>query len=128
MNGFDTIWPSQCAVHLQEYEAHIAAQLALLRGWLALEPVAYLDKVDAVWRELCEALLTTRQIFLYLDRTHVVSATPHRSLFDTGLAVLRNHLAANPQVSNVGKLRLSGLEWLLTVQQRVCCSRGVGAG
>ena len=47
----------------------------------------------------CPQMLMIRQIFLYLDRTHVIATTATRSLFDMGLALLRKHLAQHPTVS-----------------------------
>ena len=38
------------------------------------------------------------QVFLYLDRSHVISTTSSRSLFDTGLTLLRKHLGLHHQV------------------------------
>ena len=94
-------------------------------------------QVEAVWEDLCQKMLTIRQVrppaeglarhrrapllwahmissgthscfgplprcdaqvFLYLDRSYVVKATGVRSLFDMGLHLFRNHLAAQKQV------------------------------
>ena len=46
-------------------------------------------------------MLTIRQIFLYLDRTHVLANTMARSLFDMGLQLLGRHLAERPEVGIV---------------------------
>ena len=43
-------------------------------------------------------MLTIRSIFLYLDRTHVLSSTSARSLFDMGLQLLGRHLKDKPEV------------------------------
>lgn len=73
---------------------------------LGLDAVPYLDRVDSVWQDHCSQMLLTRQIFLYLDRTHVLqlssSATPVKSIFDMGLALFRTHLAERPQVGGGG--------------------------
>lgn len=73
-------------------------QVAGLGRSLSLDPVAFLPHVDNMWRELCASQMTIRQIFLYLDRSYVITATHLRSLFDLGLSLLRQHLAAAPQV------------------------------
>ncbi len=81
-----------------ECDAHIAAQLAALRAQVQLDPVAFLDHVDAVWQDHCNQMLMIRSIFLYLDRTYVIGLSGMRSLFDMGLAAFRQHLLAHPEV------------------------------
>lgn len=63
-----------------------------------LDPVAFLDRADAVWQDYCAQMLTVRCIFLYLDRTFVISLPGLRSIFDMGLQLLRAHLEKNQQV------------------------------
>eukprot|EP00197_Chlamydomonas_leiostraca_P016154 CAMPEP_0202861492 /NCGR_PEP_ID=MMETSP1391-20130828/2868_1 /ASSEMBLY_ACC=CAM_ASM_000867 /TAXON_ID=1034604 /ORGANISM="Chlamydomonas leiostraca, Strain SAG 11-49" /LENGTH=749 /DNA_ID=CAMNT_0049540895 /DNA_START=162 /DNA_END=2411 /DNA_ORIENTATION=- len=84
----------------EECDAHVARTVARLAAHTSLEPVAFLDRLDGAWRELCAGQMTIRQIFLYLDRSHVITATPLRSLFDLGLQLLRQHLAATPKVES----------------------------
>lgn len=43
-------------------------------------------------------MLTIRQIFLYLDRTYVISTSAVRSLFEMGLQLFGGHLARHPEV------------------------------
>eukprot|EP00955_Chlamydomonas_euryale_P101421 365344-Chlamydomonas_euryale.AAC.5 len=81
-----------------ECDAHIARQVAALHSMLALDAVTFLERVDAAWRDQCSQMLIIRHIFLYLDRTFVISTTSVRSLFDMGLQLLSSHLAAKPQV------------------------------
>lgn len=52
-------------------------------------------------RELCDSRLsklTIRSIFLYLDRTYVMSKTSVRSLWDLALLLFRNHVIKQADV------------------------------
>lgn len=82
----------------QQCDTHLAGQLALLRGQLSLEPLAFLHRADETWRDYCDGMLTIRSIFLYLDRTYVLTLPGIKSLFDMGLALLRGHLTGQPEV------------------------------
>ena len=55
-------------------------------------------QVAACWQDHCEQMLTIRQIFLYLDRTYVISTSSVRSLFEMGLQLFGGHLARHPEV------------------------------
>jgi hypothetical protein len=55
-------------------------------------------QVSSMWEDYCSQMLLIRSIFLYLDRTYVMSLPGLRSLVDTGLLSLRQHLAAHPKV------------------------------
>lgn len=55
-------------------------------------------QVEKTWEDLSAQMLTIRQIFLYLDRSYVISATGVRSLYEMGLQLFRKHLAEHPQV------------------------------
>ncbi|PNW75189.1 hypothetical protein CHLRE_12g516500v5 [Chlamydomonas reinhardtii] len=107
----------------KECDAHIAAHVGSLGDCLGLDAVPYLDRVDSVWQDHCSQMLLTRQIFLYLDRTHVLqlssSATPVKSIFDMGLALFRTHLAERPQIKE------RTVEGLLELVQRERCGEGV---
>ncbi len=46
----------------QEFEAHISSLLAALKGQLSLDAVAFIERMDAAWRELCAQLLNIRQV------------------------------------------------------------------
>lgn len=43
-------------------------------------------------------MLIIRSIFLYLDRTYVISTSGVRSLFEMGLQLFGGHLAQHPEV------------------------------
>lgn len=51
-----------------------------------------------MWEDYCAQMLLIRSIFLYLDRTHVMTLPGLHSLVDTGLVSLRSHLAEHPKV------------------------------
>lgn len=55
-------------------------------------------QVSSMWEDYCSQMLLIRSIFLYLDRTYVMTLPGLRSLVDTGLVSLRQHLAAHPKV------------------------------
>jgi hypothetical protein len=82
-------------------DAHLGCVMASLAGHTALEPVAFLERMDAAWGDHQQQLLTIRSIFLALDRSYVITLPGLRSLFDTGLSLLRAHLEAHPQVGGV---------------------------
>mmetsp|Transcript_26420 Transcript_26420/g.74343 ORF Transcript_26420/g.74343 Transcript_26420/m.74343 type:complete len:737 (+) Transcript_26420:341-2551(+) len=84
----------------QVCNAHIDAQLSGLIQDTALEPVLFLEHMSTCWADHCEQMLTIRSIFLYLDRTYVISSVGVRSLFDMGLQLFRTHLAAHPEVQS----------------------------
>lgn len=86
---------------------------------MSLDPVAFLERADAVWRDYCAQMPTVRAIFLYLDRTFVISLPGLRSIFDMGLQLLRSHLEAHPQVQREAR-RFCGL--------RVCPLAGTPRG
>lgn len=54
-----------------------------------------------MWEDYCSQMMLIRSIFLYLDRTYVMTLPGLRSLVDTGLVSLRQHLAAHPKVQFV---------------------------
>mmetsp|Transcript_26924 Transcript_26924/g.58796 ORF Transcript_26924/g.58796 Transcript_26924/m.58796 type:complete len:739 (-) Transcript_26924:3390-5606(-) len=82
----------------QACDTHVASQVLRLCDMLQLDPVLFLERVDAMWSDYCSQMLTIRLIFLYLDRTHVITSTSVRSLFDMGLQLLRRHLASHQEV------------------------------
>ena len=87
-----------------ECDAHIAQQLTALQAQTQLAPAAFLEHVAAMWDNYCSQMLLIRSIFLYLDRTYVISLPGLRSLFDTGLASLRQHLTEHPKVRLITSL------------------------
>lgn len=83
-----------------ECDVHIANQLLNLKSCLQLEPIAFLEKINNVWEDYCNQMLTIRQVFLYLDRTYVITTAGVRSLFDMGLQLFRKHLLDHPEVAD----------------------------
>ena len=79
-------------------DAHISCQLAALAAQTSLAPGTFLEAVAAMWAAHCKEIMLIRSIFLYLDRTHVIALPGLRSLVDTALVLLRQHLAARPEV------------------------------
>jgi hypothetical protein len=90
----------------QECDRHIGQEVAQLRELLQLAPAAFLERMDAVWRDYCAQMLTIRSIFLYLDRTYVITTAAVKSLFDMGLQLFRKHLTSYPQVRGVSGRQL----------------------
>lgn len=58
-------------------------------------------QVAACWKDHCDQMLIIRSIFLYLDRTYVISTSGVRSLFEMGLQLFGSHLAEHPEVGTV---------------------------
>jgi cullin-4 len=105
-----------------ECDAHIAQQLSGLQAQTQLAPAAFLEQVAAMWENYCSQMLLIRSIFLYLDRTYVISLPGLRSLFDTGLASLRQHLTEHPKVCVQcadDVMWFVSLPWRMGLQQ--CC-------
>ncbi|MEW5312866.1 MAG: hypothetical protein WDW38_004466 [Sanguina aurantia] len=82
----------------KECDSHLSQQISSLCSSLQLDPVLFLDRINATWSGHCSQMLTIRLIFLYLDRTYVITTTGVRSLFDMGLALFRQHLATHLEV------------------------------
>lgn len=82
----------------QECDKHAATQLNLLASKSALDHSAFLEHVAHIWDAYCSQMLLIRQIFLYLDRTYVISTAHVRSIFDVGLQIFRTHLLKFPEV------------------------------
>lgn len=55
----------------------------------ALEPMDFLPVVAHVWEDHCDHMLTTRNIFLKLDRSYVLQTPGLLSIWDMGLKVRR---------------------------------------
>lgn len=60
--------------------------------------LCFMLQVAACWKDHCDQMLTIRSIFLYLDRTYVISTSGVRSLFEMGLQLFGGHLAQHPEV------------------------------
>ncbi|KAK9823559.1 hypothetical protein WJX72_003747 [[Myrmecia] bisecta] len=82
----------------QECNTHISAELEKLASSQTIDPVLFLQHMGNCWHDHTSQMLTIRSIFLYLDRTYVISTTGVRSLFEMGLQLFRTHLASHPQV------------------------------
>jgi cullin 4 len=78
-------------------DAHIGARAAALAAPTP-DTHAFLTRVASTWADHCEHMLTIRNIFLYLDRTHVLPNPALHGLWDLGLHLFRVHLAAAPGV------------------------------
>lgn len=83
---------------MQVCDAHISSQLQRLAATPTSSPQLFLEKMNECWQDHCSQMLTIRSIFLYLDRTYVISDSAVRSIFDMGLRLFRLHLATHPEV------------------------------
>lgn len=89
--------------------------MAGLTEKLVLEdPVQFLQYVEEAWQLHCDQMKRIASIFLYLDRTYVLTITGKKpssdsmqsligypgvkSLFDLGLQIFRHHLCIHPEV------------------------------
>ena len=86
------------ATHVQVCDAHISAQLQQLASHQTSSSVMFLEQMNECWQDHCSQMLIIRSIFLYLDRTYVISDSTVRSIFDMGLRLFRLHLATHPEV------------------------------
>lgn len=68
----------------------------------ALDQALFLARVDDVWQDHCEQMLTIRSIFLYLDRSHVLQTPGLQPLWEMGLALFRQQLAQQGQQPDSG--------------------------
>ncbi len=75
----------------EECEGHAVRVLGSLAN-VSQQDERYLDLLEEKWNRYCSQLILIRHIFLYLDRTHLLSQSEHRSLFDMGLFYFREHL------------------------------------
>lgn len=76
----------------EECDQHASRTLDELASWTSLDVLAFLGHVAKTWDSFCGQILLIRQIFLYLDRTYVLSMPSVRSIFDMGLDLFRLHL------------------------------------
>ena len=95
---------------LQVCDAHIASQLQQLASSQTSGSVLFLEQMNDAWQDHCSQMLTIRSIFLYLDRTYVISDSTVRSIFDMGLQLFRLHLATHPEVRTT---QVSSHAWTL---------------
>ncbi|KAF0973699.1 hypothetical protein FDP41_007086 [Naegleria fowleri] len=73
------------------------------------EHTAFLNIVVKSWEDFTEQLKSIRSIFLYLERSYVVSL-PDKTIWDMGLKIYRECLKNNEQV---GKKIISGILYLI---------------
>jgi cullin-4 len=100
-----------------ELDSHAASTATTLAEWTATSGHHFLTKLSSTWKQYCEQTLLTRQIFLYLDRTHILTSnntlSGTRSIYDLGLTLFRSHIAQRPDIEHVaikGILSLIGSE------------------
>ncbi|KAG2378507.1 hypothetical protein C9374_008146 [Naegleria lovaniensis] len=70
---------------------------------------AFLNIVVKSWENFTEQLKSIRSIFLYLERSYVVSL-PDKTIWDMGLKIYRDYLKSNEQV---GRKIISGILYLI---------------
>ena len=63
----------------------------------AMDPVAFTRAFDVAWQEHCDAVDTTRRVFLYLDRVRAGGAAERRpsaprTIWDVGVSLFRDAL------------------------------------
>lgn len=75
----------------EECEGHAVRVLASLAS-VSQQDERFLEQMEEKWNTYCSQLILIRHIFLYLDRTHLLIQSEHRSLFDLGLFYFREHL------------------------------------
>mmetsp|Transcript_13842 Transcript_13842/g.25616 ORF Transcript_13842/g.25616 Transcript_13842/m.25616 type:complete len:744 (-) Transcript_13842:92-2323(-) len=80
-------------------EKHIEGCIAKLVGQLP-DHVAFLGLVTDTWQAHCQHMQSIRNLFLYLDRSYVISDMSLRSLWDMGLSLFRKYLEKAPEVQN----------------------------
>uniref|UniRef100_A0A7S2RUN5 Cullin-4 n=1 Tax=Mucochytrium quahogii TaxID=96639 RepID=A0A7S2RUN5_9STRA len=59
---------------------------------------AFLSLVSETWQNHCQQMQSIRSIFLYLDRSYIISDLNLRSLWEIGLGMFRKYLEKEPQV------------------------------
>jgi cullin-4 len=67
---------------------------SLLSAHQVSEALLFLEFVNNFWQDFCMQLRTIRSIFLYMDRTYLVSIPDVKSLWLCGLQLLRNSFQA----------------------------------
>ncbi|KAF8425169.1 Cullin family-domain-containing protein [Tirmania nivea] len=54
--------------------------------------------VEAAWTKWCSQLNMIRSIFLYLDRSYLLSAPNLQTIWETGLSLFRTHIASDDKI------------------------------
>jgi cullin 4 len=83
---------AECARHIAQAVGGLVAQ-----QHQGLDQALFLARVDDVWQDHCEHMLTIRSIFLYLDRSHVLQTPGLQPIWEMGLALFRQQLAQQGQ-------------------------------
>jgi cullin-4 len=106
----------------QECDEWIRCEMEKLAGDAAVDAVVFLSQMVRLWKDHCSQMLTIRSIFLYLDRTYVITSSSARSLFDMGLDLFRTHLQSHPEVSPFSPLHLkqAGADLCILWLRRTC--------
>jgi cullin-4 len=87
----------------RECEAHIKAEGEKLQGQSG-EAEVYLNIVNHCWQEHCRHTLMIRNIFLYLDRTYVIStsssspAAAVKNIWEMCIALFRTHVISHADI------------------------------
>lgn len=58
----------------------------------------FLKCVDSIWKDHCDFVVTVRNIFLYLDRSYVLSTNGVREIWDFSTQFFRERLETKPEV------------------------------
>lgn len=95
------------AMHMQVCDTHTSTQLQQLASSQTSSSVLFLEQMNECWQDHCSQMLIIRSIFLYLDRTYVISDSAACSIFDMGLRLFRVHLATHPEVCLVVTLAMN---------------------
>lgn len=83
-----------------------------INDYVILSPDAFLEHIQNNWNNLCGQLQEVAKIFLYLDRTYIITSH-EKSLFKMGLSLFRSHLCENKNVEK--KLVKSHLNFKLNL-------------
>lgn len=100
-----------------ELDGHAATTTATLASWASAGSQAFLPRLASSWRGYCDQLILTRQIFLCLDRSHMLNASNSsqpRSLFDLGLHLFRTHMH---QCKDIESVALDGILSLIAAER-----------
>ncbi|GAB5032854.1 ubiquitin-protein cullin 4 [Nannochloropsis oceanica] len=82
----------ECMRHVAGAVGALAATGGGMGGMV--DQALFLERVDDVWQDHCEHMLTIRSIFLYLDRSYVMQVQGLQPIWEMGLTLFRLQLAA----------------------------------
>ena len=83
---------------VQACDQHTSRQIQKLAESQVADEVNFLRQMHQCWENHTSQMLTIRSIFLYLDRSYVLSASSVRSLYEMGLQQFRLHLVQHAEV------------------------------